>query len=172
MAMDICLDSQEQEQVMPTIRPLIIVMALSNDYFSFNKEKDEDTLYANFFNAVSILSKHQGMSEEAALAYIKTRIIKEEENHYTALDGFLQNATVSVKLQQLITGLQLMTAGTHVWHAVSSRYNVPYRQGRGMAATKPSILRSTMTSVSEMLGMFYLSKITPLMKKLHFNSTS
>jgi hypothetical protein len=66
--------------------PLEISMALCNDYFRYAKEKNESA--GNGLSTVEFVMQEKVISQEAALEFVKAKIIAEEETHKSALkDG-------------------------------------------------------------------------------------
>lgn len=130
--MDIGLDIKERAAVSHIVRPLEVAMTLTNDYFSYPKEKvahSKRNVSGNMFNAVPILMAQHAISENDALAFLKQKILEAEDEHRVELGELEQKGPLSRELKRYITACQMATAGFHFWHASAPRYERPSVNG-------------------------------------------
>ncbi|KAF2747008.1 terpenoid synthase [Sporormia fimetaria CBS 119925] len=95
------------------------VMALTNDYFSWNMEKHEATDRVR--NAVPIAMKQYNLSEKRAKAIVKG-LAMDAENETRRLGLDLRNMG-SERLRKNVEGMEVMLGGNCFWSACCPRYN-------------------------------------------------
>ena len=125
--MDIGLDVKQRAAVYHVIKPLEIAMALTNDYFSYPKEKALHPLHnvsGNIFNAVPILMAEHAISEDDALALLKQKIIEAEEEHRAKFQELEHEGPIPHELKWYIMACRMATSGFHLWHASAPRYAI------------------------------------------------
>lgn len=123
--MNIGLDIKEKAVVYHVVKPLEVAMALTNDYFSYPKEKALHPLHnvpGNIFNAVPILMAQHAISEDDALALIKHKIIEAEEKHRVELEDLELKGALAQEVKRYIMACRMATSGFHLWHASAPRY--------------------------------------------------
>ncbi|KFY29535.1 hypothetical protein V493_02301 [Pseudogymnoascus sp. VKM F-4281 (FW-2241)] len=128
LAMNLGLDTQERAAVYHVIRPLEVAMALTNDYFSYHKEKALHSLHnvpGDIFNAVPIIMAQHGILEDDALALLKQKIIEAEEDHRGKAEELGQRGQLTPELKQYVMACRLGAGGCHFWHASAPRYEIP-----------------------------------------------
>ncbi|KAE8332955.1 isoprenoid synthase domain-containing protein [Aspergillus sergii] len=99
LAMDFRAPDEFMSMIEDVTRPLERSMALSNDYFSWPKDK-EHFQQGKGANTVAFLQQVEGISEEEALESIKRQTIALEESHNSALER-LMNASIFHQAVQL-----------------------------------------------------------------------
>ncbi|KFX96691.1 hypothetical protein O988_05211 [Pseudogymnoascus sp. VKM F-3808] len=135
--MDMAPNAKERDAVYHIIKPLEVAMVLTNDYFSYPKEKALHPLQdppGALFNAVPILMVEHGISEDDALALVKQMVIEAEQEHGMLLEELEQEGGLSTDLRQFINACRMATGGFHIWHASNPRYDV-----EGMREDKRSV---------------------------------
>lgn len=135
--MDIHLTDEELETVHKFEWTLGGVLALTNDYFSWRKEKLQTT--DRIRNAVPLLMQQYGLPQEAARTLLKGIIIDEEEKA-KRLRMKLEEGEVSPELKRYIEALELYSGGNCYWSATCPRYNKPQEeQQMGVGSLRSSI---------------------------------
>jgi ophiobolin F synthase len=124
--MNISLDIKERAAVYHIVKPLEVAMALTNDYFSYPKEKalPPHNGPRNIVNAVPILMAQYAISEDDALALIKQKILEAEEEHRVELEKLEQKGLLPQELKRYIMACRMATSGSHFWHASTPRYMI------------------------------------------------
>lgn len=128
LTMNLGLDTQERAAIYHVIRPLEVAMALTNDYFSYHKEKALHSLHnvpGDIFNAVPIIMAQHGISEDDALALVKQKIIEAEEDHLGKAEELGQKGQLTPELKQYVMACRLGAGGCHFWHASAPRFEIP-----------------------------------------------
>ncbi|KAF9002154.1 isoprenoid synthase domain-containing protein [Cyathus striatus] len=124
-AMDIHLDDTGLEAVHEFEWTLGGVLALTNDYFSWRKEKWQTT--DRIRNAVPLLMRQYSLKEKQAKLLLKG-IIVEEEERAKALRMKLESRELSNNMKRYIEGLELYAGGNSYWSATCPRYNSPQEE--------------------------------------------
>lgn len=119
--MDIHADAKEMESIQHLIRPLEESFGLCNDYFSYDKERD-DLMEGRGANAVAFLMQTERITEEKALERIKQNIISLETAHNAAFEASMKEGALSPELQRFILFLQSAMGGLHIYQATAGRY--------------------------------------------------
>lgn len=125
-AMDIHLTDEESNAVQEFEWTLGGVLALTNDYFSWNKERLQSTDRVR--NAVPLLMRQYSLPQEQAKLLLKGIIIREEEKAKIlrlALEG---RDELSLDLKRYIEALELYAGGNCYWSATCPRYNRPQEE--------------------------------------------
>lgn len=135
--MDMAPDVKGRDAVYHVIKPLEVAMVLTNDYFSYPKEKALHPLQDSpgaLFNAVPILMAEHEISEDDALALVKQMVIEAEQEHGVLLEELEREGGLSRDLGLYINACRMATGGFHIWHASNPRYDV-----EGMREDKRSV---------------------------------
>ncbi|KFZ18221.1 hypothetical protein V501_01334 [Pseudogymnoascus sp. VKM F-4519 (FW-2642)] len=151
ISMDIGLDIEERPGVYHIIKPLEVAMALTNDFFSYRKEKALHLLHnvpGNIFNAVPILMAQHGTSEGDALALLRQKIIEAEERHCAGVEELEQKGPLNPELKRYLMACRMGAAGYHFWHASTPRFEIPpvNANSRSLEGVIVSRFRSRMRS--------------------------
>lgn len=124
--MNIHLTDEEVEAVREFEWTLGGVLALTNDYFSWKKEKLQSTDRVR--NAVPLLMRQYSLPQEQAKLLLKGLIIEEEEKAKRlrlALEG---PDGLSDDFKRYIEALELYSGGNCYWSATCPRYNKPQEE--------------------------------------------
>lgn len=125
--MDIHLDQDEVEAIQHITDPIEECLGLSNDYFSYKKEK-EDLTEGNGLNAVWFLMQKDDVSEEEALEQVKNKILSLENVHSAAIAELMGKNALSAEMQRYLTFFRLAHGGLHLFHTTTTRYGLVVKQ--------------------------------------------
>ncbi|KAF8816053.1 terpenoid synthase [Phlegmacium glaucopus] len=118
-AMDIHITDEELEATLGG------VLALTNDYFSWRKERLQPT--DRIRNAVPLLMRQYNLPQDAASILLKGIIIDEEEK-VKRLRMKLEEGDMSTELKRYVEALELYSGGNCYWSATCPRYNQPQEE--------------------------------------------
>lgn len=119
--MGLTLDAEDLEKIRDFDYSMGVVLGLTNDYFSWAVEKDQKTDRVR--NAVRVLMKQHGLSEQPAQSLLRGIIIDEEERAYH-LKGQVLASSPSNNIIEYIKAIELYVGGSCYWHATAPRYKV------------------------------------------------
>ncbi|KIJ52299.1 hypothetical protein M422DRAFT_156173 [Sphaerobolus stellatus SS14] len=127
-AMDIHLTEEEYQSVKDFEWTLGGVLALTNDYFSWKKEKYQST--DRIRNAVPLLMRQYALQEPQARLLLKGIIIDEEEKAKRMRMELERKwgDQMSEDLKKYIEALELYSGGNCYWSATCPRYNKPQEE--------------------------------------------
>ncbi|KAK2872114.1 hypothetical protein FQN49_002557 [Arthroderma sp. PD_2] len=97
------------------------VLGLTNDYFSWNVEKDQPT--DRIRNGVRVLMREHGVPATTAKAML-LGIIVEEECRAARLKEQRLEKPVSKEILQYLDAIELYVGGSCYWHATAPRYQI------------------------------------------------
>lgn len=97
------------------------VLGLTNDYFSWNVEKDQPT--DRIRNAVRVLMKQYKVTWKAAKDMLLGMIIEEEARAARLKERRLMQP-VSEEIATYFEAIELYVGGSCYWHATAPRYQV------------------------------------------------
>ncbi|KAJ7758465.1 isoprenoid synthase domain-containing protein [Mycena maculata] len=116
----IVLTAEEQRTCIVFYASAARVMALTNDYFSWELEKRRPADRA--YNAVNIVMKqHTAMSELDAKLFLKGVIVDAEQMTVRLAETLKRSESGNVR--RYVQGVEDMLGGTGLWGATSPRYN-------------------------------------------------
>jgi hypothetical protein len=122
---DIYLTPEEERTAGPITYLGYAALALTNDLFSWPKEKRAH-LRTNgnvpLVNAVDVLMKSQSLSENAAKALLKAKIREHEERYCQLRDEYLSSPNPSPAIVRWFSCLEFSIAGNFVWSLQTTRY--------------------------------------------------
>ncbi|KAJ6780124.1 hypothetical protein PWT90_03837 [Aphanocladium album] len=95
------------------------VLGLTNDYFSWNVEKDQPT--DRIRNGVRVLSREHNVPPDAAKKMLLGSIIEEEERAATIKKRRIMQP-VSESVAMYFDAIELYVGGSCYWHATAPRY--------------------------------------------------
>lgn len=123
------LSPQEDATLGHVIRPCFAALALTNDYFSFDREIEEvDT--STLINSVAIVMRIQNLDIPTAKTIINETIQKYEQEFLRRIDQYKQHkGPVSDKIEQYMEAMTYQFSGNLVWSLNCPRYNPEYRYG-------------------------------------------
>jgi len=122
--MNIHLTDQESKAVEEFQWTLGGILALTNDYFSWNKESLQST--DRIRNAVPLLMRQYSLPKEQAKLLLKGMIVEEEEKAKRLRLALERSDTLSSDLKRYIEALELYSGGNCYWSATCPRYNTPH----------------------------------------------
>ncbi|KAF9768247.1 hypothetical protein IL306_014475 [Fusarium sp. DS 682] len=125
--MGMTLTPQEDAQLAGIIRPCFAALALTNDYFSFDREiADAGDTWP--INSVCIVMRTQGLDIPSAKEIVKQTIRKYEGEFIRLVQEFQrQRMSLPEKLQRYIEAMSYQVSGNLVWSLNCPRYNPGYR---------------------------------------------
>jgi hypothetical protein len=97
------------------------VLGLTNDYFSWNVEKDQET--DRMRNGVMVLMKEHNITADAAKTML-LGIIFEFESRAAKLKEERLKRPASKKILQYFEAIELYVGGSCYWHSTAHRYQV------------------------------------------------
>ncbi|KIJ42381.1 hypothetical protein M422DRAFT_254464 [Sphaerobolus stellatus SS14] len=125
-AMELHLTEEESSSVREFEWTLGGVLALTNDYFSWNKEKYQST--DRIRNAVPLLMRQYSIPEKQARLLLKGMIIDEEERAKRLRMELESRPGLSDDMKRYIEALELYAGGNCYWSATCPRYNKPQEE--------------------------------------------
>ncbi|KAF9480491.1 terpenoid synthase [Pholiota conissans] len=125
-AMGIEITEEESKVVEEFERILGSVLALTNDYFSWRKEKLQYTDRVR--NAVPILMRQYNIPEPQARLLLKGFIVEEEEKAKRIRMKLESRPDLSVDFVRYLDMLELYCGGNCYWSATCPRYNKPQEE--------------------------------------------
>lgn len=132
--MDIQLTDEEMRAVTDFERTLGCVLALTNDYFSWRKEKHQST--DRMRNAVPILMRQYKLPESQARMLLKGIIVEEEEKAKRLRLKLESRPNLSADFKRYIEALELYCGANCYWSATCPRYNKPQEEPAEVQETK------------------------------------
>ncbi|EKJ68362.1 hypothetical protein FPSE_11370 [Fusarium pseudograminearum CS3096] len=123
------LSPQQDANLAHIIRPCFAALALTNDYFSFDREMEEvDT--STLINSVAIVMRIQNLDIPTAKTTINETIQKYEREFLRRLDQYKQHkGPVTDNIEQYMEAMTYQFSGNLVWSLNCPRYNPEYRYG-------------------------------------------
>ncbi|KAL8663898.1 MAG: hypothetical protein Q9202_003447 [Teloschistes flavicans] len=115
----ITVPDEEAELVKELLTPALITASLTNDLFSFEKERDDK----NVQNAVLVVMKEHRCSEEQARGILKERIRIECANYVRVVKESKERTDLSDESKRYIDVMQYTLSGNAVWSTQCPRYN-------------------------------------------------
>ncbi|RJE22361.1 hypothetical protein PHISCL_05303 [Aspergillus sclerotialis] len=120
---DLTLTDAEYESIRDFDFSMGAVLGLTNDYFSWEVERGQETDRPR--NAVPVLMKEYGVSDPIAKTLLKGIIMDEEEKACRLKQKVLESTdSVSPAVLQYIEAIELYVGGSCYWHATAPRYKV------------------------------------------------
>ncbi|KAB8205215.1 isoprenoid synthase domain-containing protein [Aspergillus parasiticus] len=121
--MGLVLSDVEYELLRDFDFSLGVILGLTNDYFSWNVEKNQKTDRVR--NAVKVLMNEYNVSDTVAKPLLKGLIIDEEEKACRLKQKLLETPdTLSPAVLQYIEAIELYVGGSCYWHATAPRYKM------------------------------------------------
>jgi hypothetical protein len=124
--MGMTLTQQEDAQLACIIRPCFAALALTNDYFSFDREM-EDAQSSTLINSIDIAMRLQRLDIPAAKEVVKQTIRKYEGEFMRLISHYARDGTMSDKIQKYLEAMSYQVSGNLVWSLNCPRYNPSYR---------------------------------------------
>lgn len=144
--MELHLTDEELKAVHPFEWTLGGVLALTNDYFSWRKEKYQATDRVR--NAIPLLMRQYSIKEEQARLLLKGIIVEEEEKAKRLRLELEARPNLSDDMKRYIEALELYSGGNCYWSATCPRYNKPQEEKE-----KPDVVPVATRRVSNVTEM-------------------
>ncbi|KAF5879411.1 putative sesquiterpene cyclase protein [Botrytis fragariae] len=119
--MGIALNDADYESIKQYDFTMGNILGLTNDYFSWNVEKNQTT--DRIRNGVSVLIKQHNISPDAAKSLLLGLIVEEESKAARLKEERLKRA-ISHELSMYFEAIELYVGGSCFWHATAPRYRV------------------------------------------------
>ncbi|EER24921.1 polyprenyl synthetase, putative [Coccidioides posadasii C735 delta SOWgp] len=117
----ITIPEEEADEARELLKPALITASLTNDLFSFEKERGD----ANVQNAILVVMREHGCSEEEAREICKERIRVECANYVRVVKNTRARTDISDELKRYIEVMQYTLSGNAAWSTNCPRYNGP-----------------------------------------------
>ncbi|KAJ9306175.1 hypothetical protein DTO217A2_4291 [Paecilomyces variotii] len=117
----ITIPDEEAEEATRLITPALFTASLTNDLFSFEKERGD----VNVQNAVLVVMREHGCSEEQAREVCKERIRIECAKYVRNVKEIQTRTDVSDELKRYIDTMQYTLSANAAWSTNCPRYNGP-----------------------------------------------
>ncbi|KAE9394021.1 terpenoid synthase [Gymnopus androsaceus JB14] len=98
-----------------------VIVGLTNDYFSWEMERNQPT--DRLRNAVAVLTKEHSIPESEAKVMLKDYIMKEEKKALELMHKFESNKEDFEQATRYLTALDLFAAGYSFWCSTCPRYH-------------------------------------------------
>lgn len=119
--MGIALSDEDYESIKEYDLAMGNILGLTNDYFSWEVEKDQPT--DRIRNGVRVLMREYNLPSGAARELLLGMIVKEESKAARLRDTRLKHP-VSKELSMYIEAIELYVGGSCYWHATAPRYRI------------------------------------------------
>ncbi|RHZ64856.1 hypothetical protein CDV55_102057 [Aspergillus turcosus] len=117
----ITVPEEDEDEARRLIMPALLSASLTNDLFSFEKERGD----ANVQNAVLVVMREHGCSEEEAREICKKRIRVEIANYVRVVKETRARTDISDGLKRYIETMQYTLSANAAWSTNCPRYNGP-----------------------------------------------
>ena len=106
-------------------RPAYIALALQNDLFSWEKEREAATQHGfeDVINAIRVLMQEHSTDVDHAKGICKDIIREHVAIYLKNVEDNINNETLSADLRHYIWALQFSISGNAAWSAICPRYN-------------------------------------------------
>ena len=115
----ITIPEEEADVTRELLTPALITASLVNDLFSFEKERDDK----NVQNAILVIMKEHGCSEEKARKICKERIRVENAKYVRVVKETRMRTDLSDDVKRYIEVMQYTLSGNFAWSTQCPRYN-------------------------------------------------
>ncbi|KAL8972381.1 MAG: hypothetical protein Q9183_000583 [Haloplaca sp. 2 TL-2023] len=119
MAIDPERAMEEEDETKELLTPALITASLTNDLFSFEKERDD----VNVQNAVLVVMREHGCSEAEARDTLKDRIRIEVANYVRVVEETRRRTDLSDDVKRYIEVMQYTLSGNVAWSTQCPRCN-------------------------------------------------
>ncbi|KAK4445883.1 isoprenoid synthase domain-containing protein [Podospora aff. communis PSN243] len=146
-AMGLTIPGHELQLAAKLCRPVWAVLGLTNDIFSYNKEKEFAAQRGekSFFNSICVVMEQFSISRDEAEQMCRDLIKERVSDFLTAARNTLRRDDVSNDFKILIDAAKFMISGNLVWSMTVPRYNSTVsfspRQLDWMLNGTPSLIR-------------------------------
>ena len=115
----ITISEEEEDETRELLMPALITASLTNDLFSFEKERDD----VNIQNAVLVIMREHSCSEEEAREICKERIRIEVAKYVHVVKDTRARTDLSEDVKRYIEVMQYTLSGNIAWSTQCPRYN-------------------------------------------------
>lgn len=115
----ITIPEEEVDITKELLTPALVTASLVNDLFSFEKERDDK----NVQNAILVIMKEHGCSEEKAREICKERIRVENAKYVRVVKETRTRTDLSDDVKRYIEVMQYTLSGNVAWSTQCPRYN-------------------------------------------------
>ncbi|KAL8929201.1 MAG: hypothetical protein Q9208_001284 [Pyrenodesmia sp. 3 TL-2023] len=115
----ITIPEEEEDETKELLTPALITASLTNDLFSFEKERDD----VNVQNAVLVVMREHGCSEAESREILKDRIRVEVANYVRVVKETRMRTDLSDDVKRYIEVMQYTLSGNVAWSTQCPRYN-------------------------------------------------
>ena len=115
----ITIPEEEAEVTKELLTPALITASLTNDLFSFEKERNDK----NVQNAVLVVMREHGCSEEDAREICKQRIRLEVAKYIRVVEHTKTRTDLSDETKRYINTMQYTLSGNAAWSTQCPRYH-------------------------------------------------
>ncbi|KAM3483505.1 hypothetical protein MY8738_003048 [Beauveria namnaoensis] len=128
------IPDDEADQVEQLLMPALATASLTNDLFSFEKERDD----TNVQNGVLVVMKEHGCTEEAAREILKERIRIECAKYVRNVKDVSARTDLSLDTKKYIETIQYTLSGNLAWSTQCLRYhrNIKPNESQTLRATE------------------------------------
>lgn len=123
---DVTLSNFEESSLDQITLPLMKAMALTNDYYSWDKEYDQYTRTNGampIVNAVRLLKRLHDVDNTKARDLLRDQILEYEMQYCKLRDEYLRMENPGANAIRYLGLAELGVAGSRFWHATSKRYD-------------------------------------------------
>lgn len=127
------VSNDEKIAVEHIVRPVLTVVALTNDYYSYEKEY---TVYLReggtngVTNSLWVLMREHGVDKEEAKRLLAQKITAFEQEYLAARESYEKaNPNLSQRVKSWIDAAVFIASGSHYWSTYTTRYHRPEYSG-------------------------------------------
>ena len=124
--MALTITEDERKLIMPITAPAFVSLALTNDFFSWQKEYDQfkrEAKAAYMVNAIWILTQEHSIEIEKAKQILKDKIASYCQEYLRLKAEFQSSKVISSDVRNYLSALELSIAGNVGWSQFTPRYN-------------------------------------------------
>ncbi|KAH8705417.1 geranylgeranyl pyrophosphate synthase [Talaromyces proteolyticus] len=121
-SLGIILSEEDTEHVQELVYIADRIVANTNDYFSWEVERDGS---GRLQNSVKVMMVTEGKSEQEAKERLKATILADEQKFQELLERFYVTFPEAPDhMKKFVKGLQLYLGGHHIWCSACDRYKI------------------------------------------------
>lgn len=123
--MALSIPEDEMDLCLQLMRPAYAVMTLTNDFFSWEKERDELERgdRPNITNAIDLIMRERSMTEDEAKDVCREVIQKYVADSIRTNEETQRNLEISSDLRTFMEAMQYSVSGNIVWSNYCPRYH-------------------------------------------------
>jgi hypothetical protein len=150
------IPEDQQRTCYDLARPFWLAAALANDYYSWERERDEASAHGDIFvsNAIWVLMRQHGMTLERAKSVCRDRAREYSTEYLRVLEAVKMRDDLCNDAKVLLNRLQFAVSGNIVWSLQTSRYRPIAENGLRDASceeanpTGPNGVQQALTTVN------------------------